>query len=121
MNKRKHVSKKVFNVIILFVAVFTLLVVIHKTLSNGIHIQNLKIGKLGISELYLKLNNKLSLEVERIDLSSFFHQKPTKKHLDVSDLIKNIRYGIWAVSYFEKLKVKEIILDDKNKANIFII
>ncbi|NHA63782.1 DUF3971 domain-containing protein [Helicobacter pylori] len=119
MNKRKHVSKKVFNVIILFVAVFTLLVVIHKTLSNGIHIQNLKIGKLGISELYLKLNNKLSLEIERIDLSSFFHQKPTKKRLEVSDLIKNIRYGIWAVSYFEKLKVKEIILDDKNKANIF--
>ncbi|GAA8647630.1 AsmA-like C-terminal domain-containing protein [Helicobacter pylori] len=119
MNKRKHVSKKVFNVIILFVAVFTLLVVIHKTLSNGIHIQNLKIGKLGISELYLKLNNKLSLEVERVDLSAFFHQKPTKKRLEVSDLIKNIRYGIWAVSYFEKLKVKEIILDDKNKANIF--
>lgn len=119
MKKRKHVSKKVFNVIILFVAVFTLLVVIHKTLSNGIHIQNLKIGKLGISELYLKLNNKLSLEVERVDLSSFFHQKPTKKRLEVSDLIKNIRYGIWAVSYFEKLKVKEIILDDKNKANIF--
>ncbi|GAA9089892.1 AsmA-like C-terminal domain-containing protein [Helicobacter pylori] len=119
MNKRKHVSKKVFNVIILFVAVFTLLVVIHKTLSNGIHIQNLKIGKLGISELYLKLNNKLSLEVERVDLSAFFHQKPTKKRLEVSDLIKNIRYGIWAVSYFEKLKVKEIILDDRNKANIF--
>lgn len=46
MNKRKHVSKKVFNVIILFVAVFTLLVVIHKTLSNGIHIQNLKLESL---------------------------------------------------------------------------
>ncbi len=119
MNKRKHVSKKVFNVIILFVALFALLFVIHKTLSNGIHIQNLKIGKLGISELYLKLNNKLSLEVERVDLSAFFHQKPTKKRLEVSDLIKNIRYGIWAVSYFEKLKVKEIVLDDKNKANIF--
>ncbi len=100
-------------------AIFTLLFVIHKTLSNGIHIQNLKIGKLGISELYLKLNNKLSLEIDRIDLSAFFHQDPNKKHLEVSDLIKNIRYGIWAVSYFEKLKVKEIILDDKNKANIF--
>ncbi len=100
-------------------AIFTLLFVIHKTLSNGVHIQNLKIGKLGISELYLKLNNKLSLEIDRIDLSSFFHQNPNKKHLEVSDLIKNIRYGIWAVSYFEKLKVKEIILDDKNKANIF--
>ncbi len=100
-------------------AIFTLLFVIHKTLSNGIHIQNLKIGKLGISELYLKLNNKLSLEIDRIDLSSFFHQDPNKKHLEVSDLVKNIRYGIWAVSYFEKLKVKEIILDDKNKANIF--
>ncbi len=100
-------------------AIFTLLFVIHETLSNGVHIQNLKIGKLGISELYLKLNNKLSLEVERVDLSAFFHQNPNKKHLEVSDLIKNIRYGIWAVSYFEKLKVKEIILDDKNKANIF--
>ncbi len=100
-------------------AIFTLLFVIHKTLSNGVHIQNLKIGKLGISELYLKLNNKLSLEIDRIDLSAFFHQDPNKKHLEVSDLVKNIRYGIWAVSYFEKLKVKEIILDDKNKANIF--
>ncbi|WP_187859519.1 DUF3971 domain-containing protein [Helicobacter pylori] len=119
MNKRRNISKKVFNVIIFFVAIFTLLFVIHKTLSNGIHIQNLKIGKLGISELYLKLNNKLSLEIDRIDLSSFFHQNPNKKHLEVSDLVKNIRYGIWAVSYFEKLKVKEIILDDKNKANIF--
>ncbi len=119
MNKRRNISKKVFNVIIFFVAIFTLLFVIHKTLSNGVHIQNLKIGKLGISELYLKLNNKLSLEIDRIDLSAFFHQDPTKKHLEVSDLVKNIRYGIWAVSYFEKLKVKEIILDDKNKANIF--
>ncbi|WQS05260.1 AsmA-like C-terminal domain-containing protein [Helicobacter pylori] len=119
MNKRRNISKKVFNVIIFFVAIFTLLFVIHKTLSNGVHIQNLKIGKLGVSELYLKLNNKLSLEIDRIDLSSFFHQDPNKKHLEVSDLIKNIRYGIWAVSYFEKLKVKEIILDDKNKANIF--
>ncbi|WQS29147.1 AsmA-like C-terminal domain-containing protein [Helicobacter pylori] len=119
MNKRRNISKKVFNVIIFFVAIFTLLFVIHKTLSNGVHIQNLKIGKLGISELYLKLNNKLSLEIDRIDLSSFFHQNPNKKHLEVSDLVKNIRYGIWAVSYFEKLKVKEIILDDKNKANIF--
>ncbi len=119
MNKRRNISKKVFNVIIFFVAIFTLLFVIHKTLSNGIHIQNLKIGKLGISELYLKLNNKLSLEIDRIDLSAFFHQDPNKKHLEVSDLVKNIRYGIWAVSYFEKLKVKEIILDDRNKANIF--
>ncbi len=119
MNKRRNISKKVFNVIIFFVAIFTLLFVIHKTLSNGIHIQNLKIGKLGISELYLKLNNKLSLEIDRVDLSAFFHQDPNKKHLEVSDLVKNIRYGIWAVSYFEKLKVKEIILDDKNKANIF--
>ncbi|WQS30435.1 AsmA-like C-terminal domain-containing protein [Helicobacter pylori] len=119
MNKRRNISKKVFNVIIFFVAIFTLLFVIHKTLSNGVHIQNLKIGKLGVSELYLKLNNKLSLEIDRIDLSSFFHQDPNKKHLEVSDLIKNIRYGIWVVSYFEKLKVKEIILDDKNKANIF--
>ncbi|WQT02099.1 AsmA-like C-terminal domain-containing protein [Helicobacter pylori] len=118
MNKRRNISKKVFNVIIFFVAIFTLLFVIHKTLSNGVHIQNLKIGKLGISELYLKLNNKLSLEIDRIDLSSFFHQDPNKKHLEVSDLVRNIRYGIWAVSYFEKLKIKEIILDDKNKANI---
>ncbi|WQS94960.1 AsmA-like C-terminal domain-containing protein [Helicobacter pylori] len=118
MNKRINISKKVFNVIIFFVVIFTLLFVIHKTLSNGVHIQNLKIGKLGISELYLKLNNKLSLEIDRIDLSSFFHQDPNKKHLEVSDLVRNIRYGIWAVSYFEKLKVKEIILDDKNKANI---
>ncbi len=119
MNKRRNISKKVFNVIIFFVTVFTLLFVIHKTLSNGVHIQNLKIGKLSISELYLKLNNKLSLEIDRIDISSFFHQDPNKKRLEVSDLVKDVRYGIWAVSYFEKLKVKEIILDDKNKANIF--
>ncbi|WP_367960149.1 YhdP family protein [Helicobacter acinonychis] len=118
MNKRKHISKKVFNVIIFFVAVFTLLVVIHKTLSNGVHIQNLKIGKFSVSGLYLKLNNKLSLEIERVDLSSLFHKDPNKKHLEVSDLVKDIRYGIWAVSYFEKFKVKEIILDDNNKANI---
>ncbi|AFI05296.1 DUF3971 domain-containing protein [Helicobacter cetorum] len=119
MKKRKHASKKVFNVIIFFVAVFTLFFVIHKTLSNGIHIRSLNIGKLNISELYLKLDNKLSLNIERINLSSLFHQKQTKGHLEVSDLIKNIRYGIWAISYFEKLKVKEIILDAKNKAHIF--
>lgn len=34
-------------------------------------------------------------------------------------MIKNICYGIWVVFYFEKFKVKEIILDDKNKVNIF--
>ncbi|WP_104747604.1 DUF3971 domain-containing protein [Helicobacter cetorum] len=120
MKKRKHASKKVFNVVILFVVVLTLLCVIHKTLSNGLHIQNLKIGKLGISELYLKLDNKLSLNINSIDLSSLLNKKSDgDHHLDVNDLIKSIRYGIWAVSYFEKFKIKEIILDAKNKARIF--
>ncbi|WP_104713955.1 AsmA-like C-terminal domain-containing protein [Helicobacter cetorum] len=120
MKARKHASKKVFNVVILFVVVLTLLCAIHKTLSNGLHIQNLKIGKLNISELYLKLDNKLSLNIDSIDLSSLLKKRPNShKHLDVSDLIKGIRYGIWAVSYFEKFKIKEIVLDAQNKARVF--
>ncbi|PAF48896.1 hypothetical protein BKH41_04515 [Helicobacter sp. 12S02232-10] len=113
----KIVSKKILSLIIFFVIIIILLFTGYKILSDGLYIQNIKIGKLNINELYLKLDNKLILDIGKLDISSYLNSKP-KQPLDVEIFTENIKYGIWAISYFQRLGIKEIILDKNSKASI---
>lgn len=113
----KIVSKKILSLIIFFVIVLVLLFTGYRILSDGFHIKSLKIGKINIQELYLKLDNKLILDVNKLDISGYF-KTPSKKSFDIESVTDNIKYGIWAISYFQKLSIKKIILDNQNEASI---
>ncbi|PAF51251.1 AsmA-like C-terminal domain-containing protein [Helicobacter sp. 13S00477-4] len=111
------VSKKILSLVVFFVIVLILLSTGYKILSDGFHIQNLKIGKVDVSGLYLKLDNKLILDVDRLDVSSYF-TNPSHGAFDIEQFTENIKYGIWAISYFQKFFIKNIILDNNNQASV---
>lgn len=113
----KIVSKKILSLIIFFVIVLVLLFTGYRILSDGFHIKSLKIGKINIQELYLKLDNKLILDVNKLDISGYF-KTPSKKSFDIESITDNVKYGIWAISYFQKLSIKKIILDNQNEASV---
>lgn len=113
----KIVSKKILSLVIFFVIVLVLLFTGYRILSDGFHIKSLKIGKINIQELYLKLDNKLILDVNKLDISGYF-KTPSKKSFDIESVTDNVKYGIWAISYFQKLSIKKIILDNQNEASI---
>ncbi|MDO7252612.1 AsmA-like C-terminal domain-containing protein [Helicobacter cappadocius] len=113
----KIVSKKILSLIIFFVIVLILLFTGYRILSDGFHIKNLKIGKININGLYLKLDNKLILDVKKLDVSAYL-KTPSKKSFDIESITDNIKYGIWAISYFQKLSIKNIILDQENQASV---
>lgn len=113
----KIVSKKILSLVIFFVIVLVLLFTGYRILSDGFHIKSLKIGKINIQELYLKLDNKLILDVNKLDISGYF-KTPSKKSFDIESVTDNVKYGIWAISYFQKLSIKKIILDNQNEASV---
>lgn len=90
----------------------------YKILSHGISLEKIIIGKIRVSQLYLKLDNKLVLQIEKLDLQKFL-QTPSKKPMDIEKLSKYVRYFTWGIAYFQDLSIKKIILDKENIANVY--
>ncbi|SQH71244.1 Putative periplasmic protein [Helicobacter mustelae] len=90
----------------------------YKILSHGISVEKLAFGKVSLSKLYLKLDKKLILQVDELDLEDLL-KAPAKKPLDIESISKYIRYFTWGIAYFQSLLVKKIILDPQNIANIY--
>ncbi|MDL0080447.1 YhdP family protein [Helicobacter zhangjianzhongii] len=109
--------------IILFVTIFTL-VGGFKILSDGIAIDKLRFADIQIRGLYLKLNNKFSLEVQELDLAKVMSKKPEKNAKpslqptlkEISDYVK---YALWGLAYFENLRIEKIVLSDEYVASVF--
>ncbi|PAF46842.1 hypothetical protein BKH46_06405 [Helicobacter sp. 12S02634-8] len=114
----KIVSKKILSLIIFFLIVLILLFTGYKILSDGFYIKSIKLGKLNIDTLYLKLDNKLILDINKLDISAYL--KPSKKQSSssIESFTEKIKYGIWAISYFQKLSIKEIILDKEGRGSV---
>lgn len=118
---KKMPSKRALSVyIILFLTIFTL-VGGFKILSDGITISSLRFADIQVRGLYLKLNNKFSLEIKELDLAKAMEKKPQKPTQtptlkEISDYVK---YALWGLAYFEDLRVEKIILGDEYVASVF--
>ncbi|WP_104697623.1 MULTISPECIES: DUF3971 domain-containing protein [unclassified Helicobacter] len=110
-------SKRALSLIVSFLVIFILFFSIYAILSNGINIQKLSLGKITVQGLYLKLDNKPILELEKLDLQKLL-ETPNKKPLNIEDINNKIRYLTWGVSFFQKLYIKDIVLDPTNTASI---
>ena len=114
-------SKRALSVyIILFLTIFTL-VGGFKILSDGITISSLRFADIQVRGLYLKLNNKFSLEIKELDVAKAMQKKPQKPTQaptlkEISDYVK---YALWGLAYFENLRVEKIILSDEYVASVF--
>lgn len=118
---KKMPSKRALSVyIILFLTIFTL-VGGFKILSDGITISSLRFADIQVRGLYLKLNNKFSLEIKELDVAKAMEKKPQKPTQtptlkEISDYVK---YALWGLAYFEDLRVEKIILSDEYVASVF--
>lgn len=118
---KKMPSKRALSVyIILFLTIFTL-VGGFKILSDGIAISSLRFADIQVRGLYLKLNNKFSLEIKELDVAKAMEKKPQKPTQtptlkEISDYVK---YALWGLAYFEDLRVEKIILGDEYVASVF--
>lgn len=110
-------SKRALSLIVSFLVIFILFFSTYAILSKGISIQKLSLGKITIQGLYLKLDNKPILELEKLDLKKLL-KTPSKKPLDIEDINNKIRYLTWGISFFQKLYIKNIVLDSANTASI---
>ncbi|WP_304366566.1 hypothetical protein, partial [uncultured Helicobacter sp.] len=63
-------SKNIASIFVFLGIVLTLSVMGYKILSNGVYSPSLTLGKIQIDGLYLRLNNKLILSINEINLSA---------------------------------------------------
>ncbi|WP_281769644.1 DUF3971 domain-containing protein [Helicobacter ailurogastricus] len=99
--------------------VAVLFLILFLILKNGIYISSMHFGGLKIERLYLKLNNKFSLDIGRLDVIELVKPKPHRKPPTVDAIVRYIRYSMWGMDYFERLTIHEIDIKPKIKAHVF--
>ncbi|WP_120946249.1 YhdP family protein [Helicobacter labacensis] len=114
----KAISKRMLRLIFLCGAVGALLLGVFLVLKNGIHISSLRVGKLQISRLYLKLDNKFVLHVGQLDISALLNHQPKKPPPSVDNIVQGVRYALLALSYFQELQVQEIVINPRAKIHV---
>lgn len=92
----------------------------YKILSDGIYSPSIGIGKIQIEGLYLRLNNKLILTIEKLDLSALQTQdeEPQAEEnetapLSAEDVLGWIKKFLFVISYFEKLDIQNVVFADR--------
>ncbi|WP_233704334.1 YhdP family protein [Helicobacter cynogastricus] len=114
----KAISKRMRFPVILCGVLGALVWGVFAVFKNGILISSLQLGKLHINKFYLKLDNKLVLQIGRLDLSEALKKDPKKTPPSLNTIIQGVRYSLWVLSYFQELSVQEIIFNPKTKAHV---
>ncbi|WP_069723490.1 DUF3971 domain-containing protein [Helicobacter jaachi] len=117
---RKTKSKNIASIIIFLGILLTLSLMGYKILSNGIHSQSLSIGQIHIDGLYLRLNNKLILEIQSLDVSALQNkgQDDEADSISADEILTWIKRCLFVISYFEKLDIQNIVFSDNLKRSV---
>ncbi|STO99737.1 AsmA-like C-terminal domain-containing protein [Helicobacter canadensis] len=79
-------------------------------LYNGIKIQQLKIAGVEIEEFYLRLDKKLILEIQTLNLSHLQTSKSTSN--DIKQQIQYVKNIHLLLQYFQKIEIRNIIFNN---------
>lgn len=118
MKKR---SKHIVSIVVFLGILLTLSLMGYKTLSNGIYSPHISFGQIQIEGLYLRLNNKLVLNIEKLDISTLQKQDKQKTDdtpLDPQDILGWIKKFLFVISYFEKLDIENVVFADEQKRSV---
>lgn len=122
MAMMKKRSKHIVSIVVFLGILLTLSLMGYKTLSNGIYSPSISFGQIQIEGLYLRLNNKLILNIEKLDISAL--QKQDKQStdddtpLDPKDILGWIKKFLFVISYFEKLDIENVVFADEQKRSV---
>ncbi len=99
--------KKIYSKIAFLLIIVLLCILIFKVVSDGIKINSISIANIKIDGLYLKLDKKLILEINNIDLRGFKsdEESSTPNIENISNIIKR---AIDVASFFELLNIPSI-------------
>lgn len=113
MRKNAKRFKKIYGITAILLILFLSFVLILKLLSDGFRIERISIANVKIGGLYLKLDKKLILEINHIDLSQV---KPnaSSQPPNLNDITQIIRYAVSLSSFFQKLEIKKIDFDKES-------
>lgn len=116
MAMRKIKSKSIASIVIFLGIMLTLSIMGYKVLSNGIYAQSMSFGKIHIGGFYLRLNNKLILHIDTLNLSALQDDEGVQEDdeglMSAEDILGWIKKFLFVISYFEKLDIEHIALKD---------
>ena len=107
MKKKKTTLKKTYSKIALLLIIILLFILFFKILSDGFRINSISFAGIKIDGLYLKLNEKLILDIDNIDISGI-KRSTDSKPITMEDIENGVRRAIWLVSFFERLNIPNI-------------
>ena len=92
----------------------------YKILSNGVYSPSLTLGKIQIDGLYLRLNNKLILSINEINLSALQASQALEEEDDINadEVLTWIKRFLFVLSYFEQIDIENIVLNDNHKRSV---
>ena len=135
---KPKIKPKILISLLTFVAIIsTLSYVGYRILRDGIYTQHFSIAGINIEGLYLKLENKLVLDIQKLDLSHAFDKQNDKEEAlaqdesnepkqegqtdeptSIDSVMEYIQDGLLVLSYFQMLNVHNIVLPDKKMRKI---
>jgi len=105
INATSHTMKNIWRFFLLIFLFITLLFIV---LTNGVRLENLKLPKVEISQLYIKLDKKLIVNINTIDIDT--QSKRDSSFEEIHSLTKNLPY---LYSFFESISIQNIKYNNK--------
>lgn len=97
---------------LMFIALFVAFLGFFFILSSGINIERFSFANINVSKLYIKLDKKLIVQIEEIELPT-----TSKSENSLNDVKKNIQYVPLLLNIFQKINIESL----KIKNNQFTI
>ena len=107
MKKNKTTLRKTYSKIAFLLIIILLFILIFKILSDGFKINSLTIAGIKVDGLYLKLNEKLILDIDNIDISGISRSEVSEP-ISIEDIERVTRRAVWLASFFERLDIQNI-------------
>ncbi|AAP78170.1 hypothetical protein HH_1573 [Helicobacter hepaticus ATCC 51449] len=117
-------SKSIASIVIFLLILLSLSIIGYKVLSNGIYSPSISFGKTHIEGLYLRLNNKLILEIQKLDISAWQTEDNSQLQdkedtsMSADEILGWIKKFLFVTSYFEKLDIKNLVFADKLQRSV---
>lgn len=118
MKKNKIVLSKLYSKVAVLLIIILVVVLVFKALNDGIKINDISIAGIKVEGLYLKLDKKLILTINNIDISKY-KQSTSSKPSNISDMISIVKQAIIVSSFFERLDIQHIRYDNESSSIYF--
>ena len=105
INATSHTMKNIWR---FFLFIFLFITLLFVLLTNGIRIENLSLPKVKISQLYIKLDKKLIVNIDTVDIDIQSNKNSSIEELH--DITNKLPY---LYSLFKSISIQNLIFDNK--------